>query len=309
LALFRLQLLESTFARSIRELARVESHAYYRIRPEMSQVASLGRTLLSPFTGAAVWFNNTAKAHPFATGVISTGVKTAAADVFAQKVIERRENFDWTRHAVFCTFGFAYLGAFQYYLYNIKFSQWCGPLTARFGHKFTSPIKVAIDQGLHHPFLYFPVFFSMKAVVSGKPLSSAVHKYRTEIWDSVKALWSVWVPAQLINFAFVPRHLRLPYVAAVSFGWTVILSVMQGKFDAAAQQQQEATASKSPALPSSLQVAAQQTAAAAAMAGRPKNADESNGMPALPSRPLLVPTVARNVESFPKGRGSNVEET
>lgn len=52
-------------------------------------------------------------------------------------------------------------------------------------------------------------------------------KYRGEIWDSLKALWSVWVPAQLVNFAFVPRHLRVPYVAAVSFGWTVILSVMQ----------------------------------------------------------------------------------
>ena len=56
----------------------------------------------------------------------------------------------------------------------------------------------------------------------GQPLSSAVDKYNTEIWDSCKALWSVWVPAQLINFAFVPRHLRIPYVAAVSFGWTVI---------------------------------------------------------------------------------------
>ncbi len=30
---------------------------------------------------------------------------------------------------------------------------------------------------------------------------------------------------QFVNFAFVPRHLRIPYVAAVSFGWTVILSV------------------------------------------------------------------------------------
>lgn len=33
---------------------------------------------------------------------------------------------------------------------------------------------------------------------------------------------------QLVNFAFVPMHFRIPYVAGVSFGWTVILSVMQG---------------------------------------------------------------------------------
>ena len=56
----------------------------------------------------------------------------------------------------------------------------------------------------------------------------------------------MWVPAQLINFAFVPRHLRIPYVAAVSFGWTVILSVMQGKFDAALQSQAVAVGGPAP---------------------------------------------------------------
>lgn len=200
----------------------------------MSSIAQLGRSLLSPFTNTATWYNRTAEASPLLTGIITSGLKTSAADLFAQKVIEKKKEIDWTRHAVFCSFGFAYLGGFQYYLYNVKFTQWCGPLTQRFGHRGTAPIKVFIDQAIHHPFLYFPVFFSMKAVVSGKPLSSAVEKYKSEIWESVQALWKVWVPAQMINFAFVPRHLRIPYVAAVSFGWTVILSVMQGKFDARA---------------------------------------------------------------------------
>ena len=46
----------------------------------------LGRTLLSPLTGSARWYNRTAEAHPFTTGVITTGLKTSAADFFAQKV-------------------------------------------------------------------------------------------------------------------------------------------------------------------------------------------------------------------------------
>jgi len=76
-------------------------------------------------------------------------------------------------------------------------------------------------------------------------MSYAVQKYKTEIWESVKTLWSVWVPLQLINFAFVPRHMRVPYVAGVSFGWTMILSVMQGKFDKAARDGKDTvTASK-----------------------------------------------------------------
>ncbi len=46
-----------------------------------------------------------------------------------------------------------------------------------------------------------------------KVCHSQYDKYKSEIWDSLKALWSVWVPSQLINFAFVPRHFRVPWGA------------------------------------------------------------------------------------------------
>jgi hypothetical protein len=258
----------------------------------MSQIIAAGRTLLSPFISTGRWYNDTAKAHPLLTGIVTSGVKTSAADVFAQKVIEGKKEMDWTRHAVFCTFGFAYLGAFQYYLYNVKFTKWCAPITARFGHKAVAPVKVFIDQGLHHPFIYFPVFFSMKAVVSGQPLSTAVHKYKTEIWDSLKALWGVWIPAQLVNFAFVPRHMRIPTVAAVSFGWTVILSVMQGKFDTA--KQVEAVAG--PAAVSGVNMAAAVAAKASPMAAQ---AVES-GKPRVVAAPLQLAKT---------GLGSSSQET
>ena len=51
------------------------------------------------------------------------------------------------RNAVFSSFGFVYLGAFQYYLYNSLFSRMCGPLTRRFGHWGTAPIKVCFVAG------------------------------------------------------------------------------------------------------------------------------------------------------------------
>ncbi|KAI3428562.1 hypothetical protein D9Q98_007384 [Chlorella vulgaris] len=253
----------------------------------MSQLVQFGRMLVAPLTGMASWYNKTAQLHPLGTGMITTGLKTSAADVFAQKVVEGREDFDYTRHAAFCLFGFGYLGGFQYWLYNVKFTQWCGALTRTFGHRATAPIKTFLDQAVHHPLIYFPVFFSIKAGVSGQPLSSAVTKYRTEIWDSLKALWMVWVPAQLVNFAFVPKHLRIPYVAAVSFGWTVILSVMQGKFDAAiAQRSAAAAAAGEPAVLSAVQ-SAQAAAAAAAAPG--------SAAPAAPSQPSLLPLAAAAV--------------
>lgn len=62
-----------------------------------------------------------------------------------------------------------------------------------------------------HPFLYFPTFYLMKGFVEDRPLESTYEAYRTELWDNCKALWKIWVPAQLVNFAVVPGHLRIPF--------------------------------------------------------------------------------------------------
>lgn len=166
-----------------------------------------------------------------ATGVVTTVLKTSAADYFAQKVIEQRKEIDWRRHAMFCSFGFAYLGIWQYYLYNRLFAVWCAPLTKAVGHIGAAPIKTLIDQGLHHPFVYFPAFYLCKGAVEGRPVSVSLQKYWEDLWPNLKALWMVWVPAQLFNFGMVPMHLRIPFVAAVSFVWTVIISNMRGSLE------------------------------------------------------------------------------
>lgn len=62
-----------------------------------------------------------------------------------------------------------------------------------------------------HPFCYFPVFYGMKGYVEGRSPSGVFEKYRTELWDNCKACWTIWVPAQLVNFSVVPRHLRIPF--------------------------------------------------------------------------------------------------
>ena len=199
-------------------------------------VVSGVRIIFAPviFVGSA--YNSMAKISPFTTGFLTTGLKTTAADAFAQKVIEKRQDIDWRRNAMFTTFGFFYLGGFQYYLYNVKFVQWAPMFKRNFGHYGSAMIQVFLDQFVHHPLLYFPTFYALKATIEQRPLiegrNSAVTRYQAEISDSCKALWAVWVPAQIVNFTFVPTHLRIPFVAATSFGWTVILSVMQGSFDA-----------------------------------------------------------------------------
>ena len=85
------------------------------------------------------------------------------------------------------------------------------------------------------PTIYFPSFYALKAVVEGRPLvegdESAASRLKAEGWECLKANWSIWIPAQIFNFTFVPMHLRIPFVSTTSFGWTVVLSTMQGAFD------------------------------------------------------------------------------
>eukprot|EP00878_Enallax_costatus_P017191 GHUV01018048.1.p1 GENE.GHUV01018048.1~~GHUV01018048.1.p1 ORF type:complete len:164 (+),score=53.53 GHUV01018048.1:1038-1529(+) len=90
---------------------------------------------------------------------------------------------------------------------------------------------MCVHASCSHPFCYFPVFYGMKGYVEGRSPASIYEKYRADLWENCKALWTIWVPAQLVNFSVVPRHLRIPFVAGVSFAWTVIISVMRGALD------------------------------------------------------------------------------
>merc|ERR1712232_397311 len=85
------------------------------------------------------------------------------------------------------------------------------------------------DQALHHPFMFFPLFYQVKEFIEGgKPLDGW-RKYRKNFVEDVRVCWSVWVPAFFVNFSFSPPWMRIPFVAVVSAGFTVILSCLRGE--------------------------------------------------------------------------------
>lgn len=109
--------------------------------------------------------------HPFAFGVVVSGVKTSFSDLLVQKVVERKENIDWKRNMAFASFGFIYLGGVQYAIYVPLFGK-LFPRTASFVAKpFREKLKdtkgimgtlaqVFLDQAVHHPLMYFPAFYA-----------------------------------------------------------------------------------------------------------------------------------------------------
>ena len=187
-----------------------------------------------------------ARDHPFKFGCAFSCAKTSFSDWLVQTYIERRERIDWKRNMTFASFGMVYLGGVQYALYVPLFgrlfpnaaSYAAKPLTAKLADAAGTRSMVAqvlLDQFVHHPFLYFPCFYSLKEVVNGGQILDGLRKYAKNSKEDLVALWKLWVPSTIINFAFMPMHLRIPWVATTSLFWTCILSYMRGSDDVPAE--------------------------------------------------------------------------
>ena len=81
--------------------------------------------------------------------------------------------------------------------------------------------------------LYILSQYIAKAIVYRYPKRDGIKKYMTDIKDNglLMKYWIVWLPASLVNFLFIPAHFRIAFVAAVSFFWMIILSIVANNND------------------------------------------------------------------------------
>lgn len=86
------------------------------------------------------------------------------------------------------------------------------------------------DQLFLMPFSALPVCYLVKAAVFRSSLRQGFKYY---IRDAKKGLifkaWALWVPTQCVTFTVVPEHLRIAFIAMVSFFWLIILSNISGR--------------------------------------------------------------------------------
>jgi protein Mpv17 len=230
------------------------------------------------------------KRNPLASAAVLTGTKTSLADLFVQTCLEGKhfpQEMDTNRNLVFLNFGFFYQGGFQYLIF--------GPLLEKLfpareavltaGRKSAAtaavasissaarwlPIfkKVAFTMCLVDPFLFFPVFYFVKELVTGKDsqqdnivevmslsatgppqighVLSTISSTMGSIWEATcnesVRVWKqnvvsdcaanilIWLPGHLVTFS-LPTHLRMPWVAGVSSLWCVLLSWRRGSREA-----------------------------------------------------------------------------
>eukprot|EP00550_Attheya_septentrionalis_P009863 CAMPEP_0198287130 /NCGR_PEP_ID=MMETSP1449-20131203/6041_1 /TAXON_ID=420275 /ORGANISM="Attheya septentrionalis, Strain CCMP2084" /LENGTH=278 /DNA_ID=CAMNT_0043985035 /DNA_START=70 /DNA_END=903 /DNA_ORIENTATION=+ len=189
------------------------------------------------------------KTRPFLAGFITCAIKAAAADMVAQKsdtgpvpepamspvkhngrfhvkqggAIALGDNrplgqrFNYLRNVSFFLYGGLYCGMAQEFIYNHIFP-------VLFGNGKTMGkigVKVVADLLFVGPLLTLPICYLVKTIVFRKTLADGMGSYLNDIQENglLKKFWAVWFPVQCLTFSVIPDHLRISFMAAVSFFW------------------------------------------------------------------------------------------
>ena len=169
------------------------------------------------------------KESPVEAAFATCAVKASSSDAIAQKAIEKNKNgFGFRRNAAFIAYGGLYQGIAQYYIFNKIF-----PILFGDGTDFvTVAEKVVFDQLVLTPFLCLPIAYMMKATVFGYSIQKGLSRYLEDAKkDLLWKYWAIWTPTQCITFSIIPEHLRIPFIAAVSFIWLILLSSITSRND------------------------------------------------------------------------------
>ena len=177
--------------------------------------------------------------HPFPTALVTSVGKCVVSDVAVQMTVEGKRLDEVDRRRVFCFFalGLTYVGAFQYGLYNRLMKPAGDLLTARFGTSASVATMVVLDQFVVCPVIYLPTFFGLKQWSSGEcgvvevpgkiATKMTMGEYDGGVCHDERDVGVLDTRAGDQRW-IVPRHLTIPFMNLLGFGWNAIMSAMNG---------------------------------------------------------------------------------
>ena len=183
---------------------------------------------MHPLETLASAYNGFCQTDPYQAAVLTCGVKASLSDTISQRSEISKQTsgvskqpYCFSRNTAFILYGALYQGATQHLIYNSVYPQIFGSGT----DLSTVAAKVLCDQLIHAPLVALPVAYLVKAAIFQVPLGDAMQRYVADARrDLLWRYWAIWTPAQCLTFSVVPEHLRIPFIALVSFFWLIILS-------------------------------------------------------------------------------------
>lgn len=224
-------------------VSRIPSLHPKRTHYKSQDVTTMGSAMLDEI-------NTFYQSFPIESAFITCGIKASAADAVAQNAEASQEDeatlasipnsndsteiegvqIEAKRNLSFIMYGGLYQGIAQHIIFNEIF-----PLIFGDGTDLTTVAsKVLFDSLVISPFICLPVAYLVKSVVYQFSLEEAFSRYRKDVTENglLFKYWSVWVPAQCLTFGVIPPHLRIVWIAFVSFFWLVVFSSISSQSNA-----------------------------------------------------------------------------
>jgi len=179
---------------------------------------------LSKFVGNV--FKTMFTKHLLVTNTIVSGSLMGLGD-YAQQSLERwtgnraKNDHDWKRTGRMTTVGLI-AGPFVHGWYKFLDSALKGT------SKSIIVKKVLADQLVAAPSLLAGFFLGM-GMLEGKSLALCVNELKEKFLFVFMIDCTFWPPLQVINFCFLPPHLRVLYVSSMVFFWDTFLSYAKHK--------------------------------------------------------------------------------
>lgn len=155
--------------------------------------------------------------NPLLTKSLTSGAICCAADIVCQTI----EGTNVHEYDLMRIFRFSFLGSA---LVGPSLHYWYGFLYRRIQGSSLMPTvqRLALDQLLFAP-AFIPVFFSMNLLLEGRP-EQIPSKLKNDWASAVLTNYAVWVPAQFINFKFIPQLHQVLFSNIVGFFWNIYFS-------------------------------------------------------------------------------------
>lgn len=165
---------------------------------------------------------------PLPTKAVTAAAIIGAGDAAAQAVENAkaeggdvRQGVDAARVARWALFGLILQGPWNHFFYQIldgALPPTPDPFTP------TTAVKVVVDQFVQAP-IFTATIFAFFAVLEGRGLDAAKTQIQEELGGVLVKNWAVFLPATVINLAFLPNELRVLFLNSVFFFWVIFLSL------------------------------------------------------------------------------------
>uniref|UniRef100_F6S8K0 Mitochondrial inner membrane protein Mpv17 n=1 Tax=Ciona intestinalis TaxID=7719 RepID=F6S8K0_CIOIN len=142
------------------------------------------------------WYTRMFNKRPVVTQVITAGTLTTSGDIIAQLIENRPTGYSFRRTAVMSCFGFCYFGPIV--------SNW---LILMKRLNFPSYVTIAVDQAFLGPCL-LAGFLTIRPLLFGHSMEYSLKNLRGCYFNYLRRSYTVWIPAQTINFYFIPHSGR-----------------------------------------------------------------------------------------------------